>query len=291
MIDDGYDDLDYVEAPLRRWGRRWLRRWGAVVYKWTVGIGAIAAVAFGAIYLLNAGPGGGDAAVAGKGGIPLIQASRGPVKVRPVEPGGRVVPHQNREVYREVDDAQRKGRPKTRVEDLLAPGSRAATRRAARRTRYELVADGATCAKSPTLAADLGRLRAASWRLATRDLNGVSTSNGDTRRDVRGKTPARGDGGGADSSDVRREDSMAGAYRIQLGAFRSPTKAQKRWRGLKRRHRSLLGRLNMVIERVDLGPRGIFYRLQAGPIRSERSARGLCRTLGKRKINCILVSG
>ena len=83
--------------------------------------GGIAAVAFGGLYLMNAGGGASDA-VAGKSDIPLIQAARGPVKVRPVNPGGRVVPHQNREVYREVETARRDGKPKTRVEDLLAPG-------------------------------------------------------------------------------------------------------------------------------------------------------------------------
>lgn len=284
MIDDGYDDLDYEDGPGRRWG--------AILYKWAVGLGAIAAVVFGGLYLVNSGPGGGEAAVAQKGDIPLIQAARGPVKIRPVKPGGRVVPHQDREVYREFDKAQRdkagqKGRPKTTVEDLLAPrrdGQRAGRADRRKRLRYELVATGPTCLLKPTLSADLGLFRSATWRLARRKLNRVSTASGDPKRSAGG---AAGQG----RDDGRSEDSVAGVFRVQLGAFRSPTKAQKRWRGLKSRHKGLLGRLNMMIERVDLGPRGIFYRLQAGPIRTERSARGLCRSLGKRRVNCILVSG
>jgi len=290
VIDDGYDDLDYEERPGRRWG--------AILYKWAVGLGAIAAVVFGGLYLVNSGGGGDEAAVAQKGDIPLIQAARGPVKIRPVNPGGRVVPHQDREVYREFDKAQRdkagqKGRPKTTVEDLLAPrrdGRKAGRADRRKRIRYELVATGPTCLLKPTLSADLGLFRTATWRLARRKLNRVSTASGDQKRGARRAAGQRRDDGR--SQDSRRgEESVAGVFRIQLGAFRSPTKAQKRWRGLKSRHKGLLGRLNMMIERVDLGPRGIFYRLQAGPIRTERSARGLCRSLGKQRVNCILVSG
>ena len=290
MIDDGYDDLDYEE--------RAGRRWGAILYKWSVGLGAIAAVVFGGLYLVNSGSGGDEAAVAQKGDIPLIQAARGPVKVRPVNPGGRVVPHQDREVYREFERTQRKkagqkGQPKTTVEDLLAPrrkgqGKGKADRR--KRTRYALVATGPTCLLAPTLRADLGLFRTATWRLARRNLDRVSTGSGDARRGARDSSDRRSRDSRSQASR-RDDDSVAGAFRIQLGAFRSPTKAQKRWRGLKRKHKGLLGRLNMMIERVDLGPRGIFYRLQAGPIRTERSARGLCRLLGRRRVNCILVSG
>ena len=88
-----------------------------------------------------------------------------------------------------------------------------------------------------------------------------------------------------------RRAAPAGSFRIQLGAFRSRAKATDRGRGLQRQHSNLLGRLNMVVERVDLGPKGIFYRLRAGPIVNRQTARDLCRSLGKRRINCFLVSG
>ena len=88
-----------------------------------------------------------------------------------------------------------------------------------------------------------------------------------------------------------REAAKAGLFRVQLGAFRTLAKARNHGRGLQRQHRSLLGRLNMVVERVDLGAKGIFYRLRAGPIANKQSARDLCRTLGKRRINCFIVSG
>lgn len=85
--------------------------------------------------------------------------------------------------------------------------------------------------------------------------------------------------------------SAMGPFRVQLGAFRSSTKAQFEWRTLTRKNKDVLGSLRMVIERVNLGPKGVYYRLQAGPLKTAPAARGLCRTLGKRKVDCILVNG
>ncbi len=98
----------------------------------------------------------------------------------------------------------------------------------------------------------------------------------------------------ADSRKVSgkaRRAAKVRSYRIQIGAFRTQAKARNHGRDLQRKHRSLLGRLNMVVERVDLGAKGVFYRLRAGPFANRQSARDLCRTLGKRRINCFLVSG
>ena len=62
-----------------------------------------------------------------------------------------------------------------------------------------------------------------------------------------------------------RRTAKAGKFRIQLGAFRTRAKATRHGQGLQRKHHGLLGRLDMVVVRVDLGSKGIFYRLRAGP--------------------------
>jgi hypothetical protein len=94
----------------------------------------------------------------------------------------------------------------------------------------------------------------------------------------------------ADTATVQTA-SLAGRYRVQLGAFRSSEKARHEWRALVRSNKDVLGALSMTIERVDLGPKGVFYRLQAGPLKNEPAARGLCRKLGRRRVDCIFVNG
>ena len=308
MIDDDYDD--YEDAAPARTG------WTVVVYRWLLGIGGAAALAFGGVYLHYHFSGG--TAASQQGGVPLIRAAKGPVKVRPADPGGRDVPNKDLDVYKEFDAARLKRPPGTTSEDLLAPGK---PRPAANRNP---VPEGPVCHPVPTLLADTGRYRRAALKRASAKLAAskpatstkaapktAASRPADSRKTVErrpirsvpkavktigkagtGKANATaGKAGVAKPSGTARKAAKAGSFRIQLGAFRTRAKAANTGRGLQRRHQGLLGGLNMVVERVDLGARGIFYRLRAGPIANRQTARSLCRSLGKRRINCFLVSG
>ncbi len=81
----------------------------------------------------------------------------------------------------------------------------------------------------------------------------------------------------------------AGAYRIQLAAMRTEDSAHKGWARLQKANKDLLGNLNLTIQRVDLGAKGTFFRVQAGPLKSEAAARALCREMAKRKSGCLVV--
>jgi hypothetical protein len=80
-----------------------------------------------------------------------------------------------------------------------------------------------------------------------------------------------------------------GPYRIQLGSFKDPATAERRWQALKDTHRDLLSGLSLHIEKVDLGARGTYFRIQAGPLRTANDTKTLCARLAERKVNCILV--
>ncbi len=82
----------------------------------------------------------------------------------------------------------------------------------------------------------------------------------------------------------------AGAFRIQLGSLASATAAEAEWRRLKRRHRDLLEALRPRVQRADLGAKGVFYRLQAGPLADAGRAKGLCETLARRNIPCLVIT-
>ena len=56
------------------------------------------------------------------------------------------------------------------------------------------------------------------------------------------------------------------------------------------KHLDLLGRLGLTITKADLGAgKGIFYRLRAGPLADEGTARGLCKQLTRRQIGCLVI--
>ncbi|MXY42098.1 MAG: SPOR domain-containing protein [Rhodospirillaceae bacterium] len=329
MTDDDYDDYEDAAPGGSGWGAGWF----SVVYRWLLGIGGVAALVFGGVYLHYSFGGGAGPE---QGSVPLIRAAEGPVKVRPENPGGRKVPNKDLDVYKEIDAAQLKGLPGKPSEDLLAPGK---LRPAAKR---DPVPKGPVCHPVPTLLADTGRYRLAALKLASSKLAASKPAAAEKAAEPRAKRPApktapktatktvlksvpksvrtaraarEVDTGkaGAGKAAVRkastragtdkagagtrkpavknRRTAKAGKFRIQLGAFRTRAKAARHGQGLQRKHHGLLGQLNMVVVRVDLGSRGIFYRLRAGPFANRQSARELCRSLGKRRIDCFLVSG
>jgi hypothetical protein len=78
-------------------------------------------------------------------------------------------------------------------------------------------------------------------------------------------------------------------YRLQLGSVRTPEGAKHEWERLQRENSDLLGKLGYSPARVDLGDRGIFYRIQAGPLAGAAAAERTCDELKRRGIGCILV--
>lgn len=79
------------------------------------------------------------------------------------------------------------------------------------------------------------------------------------------------------------------SYRVQLAALRSPMAAENAWRRLKAGHPDLLGGLEPTISQIDLGAKGVFHRLQVGPLTSREKADGLCSELTVREVWCLVI--
>ncbi len=75
-------------------------------------------------------------------------------------------------------------------------------------------------------------------------------------------------------------------FLLHLASHRTQAKAALEWELLTRKFAALLGDLQPIIRSVDLGDRGVFYRVQAGPIGSRASARALCRQFKARDQYC-----
>lgn len=75
---------------------------------------------------------------------------------------------------------------------------------------------------------------------------------------------------------------------VQLGAVRSEEAAKAEWSRLQARYRAQLGELSPSIQRVDLGARGIYWRVRGGPV-SVDAGKKICETLSKSQQNCMVV--
>ena len=84
-------------------------------------------------------------------------------------------------------------------------------------------------------------------------------------------------------------EAKAGDYVVQLAALRVKDRARPAWAQMQKSHPSLLGERELAIQKVDLGDRGIFYRVQAGFFANRAGASDLCNALKARGQDCLVV--
>jgi cell division septation protein DedD len=77
-------------------------------------------------------------------------------------------------------------------------------------------------------------------------------------------------------------------YRVQIASVKSEREANEEWKRLKSKYPVLLRRLNLSVARVDLGVKGIFYRLLIGPLPDKSAANDFCQSVKVRKISCLI---
>jgi hypothetical protein len=77
--------------------------------------------------------------------------------------------------------------------------------------------------------------------------------------------------------------------RIQLAAVKTPEEAQKEWGRLQKALGDALAGLSLTVEGVDLGAKGVFQRIQAGPFQDKAAAASKCAALKALKQDCLIV--
>jgi cell division septation protein DedD len=77
--------------------------------------------------------------------------------------------------------------------------------------------------------------------------------------------------------------------KIQLASLRTPDEARDEWQRVKRENSDLLGKFTAVAVRADLGDRGIWYRVEVGPVGDRAAALQLCKALKGRNLGCQIV--
>jgi hypothetical protein len=196
------------------------------------------------------------------GEIPLIRADTDPIKVKPDDPGGMEIPNRDRFVFNPTG-----GMP---AERLLPPPETPLPRPAPAITTVgaqpstEPVVAAAPAPPAPAAAAPPPAAAAP----APAPVVPVPPQTA-----VVPPTSA--------GSDTK-------GFRLQLGAVKAPEFAKQEWDRIKRQNADLVGALSVSVDRVDLGDRGVFYRIHAGPIADAAQAERLCAQLRQRGVGCIL---
>ncbi len=224
--------------------------------------------------------------------LPVVRAPEGPMKVRPEQPGGIDIPNRDKLVY----DRLEKKPPEANMENLLprpevplSPPEQKPVDKAElpsqpdakgepETTAVTSAAEGPKSAPPPEPKSAPPTVReviAATKPSAVPPPPLVKEPEPAAKKATAKPAPVKaapGDG-----------------YQIQLAAVRKQEAAKSEWQRLSKKHNSLLGQLSLNVVRADLGNKGIFYRLRAGPIADLTAAKTLCQALVKQKVGCLVV--
>ncbi len=93
--------------------------------------------------------------------------------------------------------------------------------------------------------------------------------------------------------EVKIESKIAkkieNGFKIQLAAFKTEKEATNMWSKIQEKHSNLLKNLDFEVKMKDLGKKGQYHALQAGPIASASNARLICKKLIEKKQGCFVV--
>jgi len=291
----GIDPEDRIPAASSKGVSGWQRNFGAFV---RVGVVLVVVGAVGASswpylkehFLTSSAP---------SGPLPVIGPGDQPIKEAPKQPGGMVVPDQDKIILNGAA-----AQPK--VEQILPPPtvplpSPTAPPAAAQMTVAPTPAPAgsppvATATPAPPPSATPPASAAASPTAATAPPPTIEVPSPQTAiaappthpASVTAVSPPKP----APTAMVSHETvppQLAGrGWFVQLGAVRSTAAAQAEWTRLKRTQPNLLASLSANAVRVVRGD-AVLYRIEAGPLADAGAASHLCRSLQQRHVACIVV--
>ncbi len=252
---------------------------------------AVMVACAGAIYFAyNKGK---QAGVGPGGAVPLIRADQDPTKKKPDDAGGST-PDQDKLVYNPNDPNGAK------VERLLPPPEQPLPK--------PVPAPGATDTLPVQNIAPVAAPQAAPPTAAV----GVATNSASQQANITGMmtSPAGAKavpgigipplppaqpaaqttpGKPVPLTPVPAAAATTGPLRIQIAATKDEPSARAEFTRLQKAHADLLGNLSATVVKADLGDKGVFYRIQAGPIADKAQADKLCSQLKPLGIGCIVV--
>ncbi|MBX2830770.1 MAG: SPOR domain-containing protein [Rhodospirillales bacterium] len=226
------------------------------------------------------------------GKLPILLPDPSPIKIRPEDPGGMEVPHRDTTVYDQLSDVD----PDANVVLQELPDM-PRTPEVVPTKKAEQVAEG------PVEGEDEASMPSASEPAGeTTSPVDVESSSVKAPEIIEPElTDAQKAVAAAEQREAETKASKPieqeanavavskGNFRIQLASLREESGASAEWKRLSSKNKDLLGSLQMFVQRTDLEDKGVYYRLQAGPLADATAAEKLCADLKQRNVGCLIV--
>lgn len=226
------------------------------------------------------------------GAPPLIKAAPGPSKVAPANPGGINIPNQKASVYDRLT-----GNGNQPTVEHLAPPPQQPMAGALPESNGGQATSGQTASSQATSSQPAGEGPAspaapppAALAKPPAEMPPPTTPAKPEQPAAKPAAPAKPAAAARPQTPKPARTAASGEIRAQIGAYRSVADASAEWRRLIKTDAGLMHGLRPAIRRVDLGARGVFQRLQAGPFNNVVAARRFCAELKAKGHGCFVVT-
>lgn len=207
-----------------------------------------------------------DVKAGGKGLEPLVvQAPATPSRVKPENAGGLVPPNQDKEVFNRLSPGAVPMQPEKLLPTAVNP---------------QLPANGL-----PTPAAPKPPPEAEKKPADGKPAEAKAAPPPVPSTDVK---PGKTETGPSIASLIDNMAGPTGGWRVQVASVKNEDVAKSTWARLQSAHGDVMANLRMQAVRVDLGDKGVWYRVQGGPL-DEKQAQSVCSSLRSRKADCVLI--
>ena len=187
--------------------------------------------------------------------IKIIQARTGPTKLKPENPGGMIIPDQDKEIF-------------SRLNPLVVN----------EKVEYLLPTPEVVISKQGNVIHQSDGRFQRNQSLKTIPRSSVLTKPKITKEVL--KTP---DKSIVNSSVVRK------IYRVQIASLRSENAVKQFWLEIKNKYPKMFRNLKFFFVRVEIEGKGTYFRLQLGPLKTSKLARELCQRIRTIKAGCFIV--
>ncbi|HTR88252.1 MAG TPA: SPOR domain-containing protein [Reyranella sp.] len=235
-----------------------------------------------------------DVRAGGKGLEPLVvQAPTTPARVKPENAGGYVPPDQDKEVYNRISPGAVPTQPEKLLDGPTVPKLPAnglpvpATAKPEEPKTPTPVQQASTTPAAPTTTPPPGSQAGPTPPPAASTAPPPAGAQ-PTVTQAPATTPPPTEAGPSIASLIDNMSGPTGGWRVQIASVKNEDIAKSTWARLQAAHGDVLGSLRMQPTRVDLGEKGVWYRVQAGPL-DEKQAQSICSTLKSRKADCVIV--
>lgn len=196
-----------------------------------------------------------------EGAVPVVRADTQPFRVRPANPGGLDVPHQNLEVFTRLSQPNQTAARGSAPQERLLPPPEAPVQRPV-----------APPAQRPAPAASANQPPANAARQAP----------------PQPSAPQQSQPGQRQNTQVAAAPPAAGATRVQLAALPTEERANQELERIRRSGREVLGGTALRVVRGEGTNGAPIYRVVGGPVRDRAAAASLCERLRERRVSCVI---